>query len=123
MRSDLSVGVLHAVVHQHHDEDRDGNPKVSDDPAQLKRTQHHFTDQWRSGTDLLRGQRQAEQMHINRASVPVPGLDLQLYMYLVCPPVCPWSVSGLDLVWTSVSTCTCMCSNPHLHVRPVKMWL
>lgn len=96
MWSDLSVGILHAVVHQHHDEDRNGNPKVSDDPAELKWTQHHFADQWRSGTDLLTGQQQAEQIHINKASVPVHGLELHLYMCLICPPYVP----GPFLVWT-----------------------
>lgn len=33
---DLSVGVLHTVVHQHHDENSNGNPKVSYDPSELK---------------------------------------------------------------------------------------
>lgn len=34
--SDLGVGILHAVVHQHHDENRNGDPEVSNDPAELK---------------------------------------------------------------------------------------
>ena len=34
--SDLGVGVLRTVVHQHHDEDSNGDPKVSDDPTELK---------------------------------------------------------------------------------------
>lgn len=42
--SDLSVGVLHAVVHQHHDEDSNGDPKVSNDPTELRHTEDQFTD-------------------------------------------------------------------------------
>lgn len=35
-RSDLGVGVFHTVVHQHHDEDSNGDSKVSNDPTELK---------------------------------------------------------------------------------------
>lgn len=35
-QSHLCVGVADAVVHQHHDEDRNGDAEVPDDPAELK---------------------------------------------------------------------------------------
>lgn len=33
--ANLGVGVLHAVVHQHHDQDSDGDAKVSNAPTEL----------------------------------------------------------------------------------------
>lgn len=45
LQSDLGVGVLHAVVHQHHDEDSNGDPKVSNDPTELKHMAHQLIDQ------------------------------------------------------------------------------
>lgn len=34
-RAHLGIGILNAVIHQHHDEDRDGHPKVPNHPPHL----------------------------------------------------------------------------------------